>query len=159
MKISNSNVIVLDNGGSTLDRYTIVYLDMFERGVYFARGCCENPSAPNGVGCSVEVTQEWLDQTSDKILTLDKIPNSLMVLIEADLMDFKDKPEDEALEHHFTVSIQLTDPKGKFAPWVKDIPVAGCYTFAEVEKAAIKFYQETWPTVYCEIVNIKLDAK
>ncbi|MCP3921317.1 MAG: hypothetical protein GY714_01900 [Desulfobacterales bacterium] len=93
MKIKNSNVIVLDNGGETLDRYTIVYIDTLERGVYFARGCCENPSAPNGVGCSIEVTKSFLDETSDKLLRLDQIPDNLMVLIEADLADLYKKVE------------------------------------------------------------------
>ncbi|MCP4393399.1 MAG: hypothetical protein GY804_03900 [Alphaproteobacteria bacterium] len=59
----------------------------------------------------------------------------------------------------FTVSIQIKDPKGKKEPWVRDIPVVSCSTFADVEKAATKFYQKNWPTVYCEIVNIKLNYK
>jgi len=83
------NVIVLDNGGATFDRYTIVYLSTINHGVYFARSCSETPNAPNGVGCSIEVCQKWVESTEDKILTPDLYPEGLKTLIKCDLEDLE----------------------------------------------------------------------
>lgn len=54
--VHTSKVRIYDNGGKTLDRYTVVYLYDIERGVgrntlYGARGMCSNPMHPQGIGC------------------------------------------------------------------------------------------------------------
>lgn len=47
-------VRIYDNGGKTLDRYTVVYMNEPERqyGTYNARGMSEHPFSPQGFGCS-----------------------------------------------------------------------------------------------------------
>ncbi|MCP4393400.1 MAG: hypothetical protein GY804_03905 [Alphaproteobacteria bacterium] len=134
MKINNSNIIVLDNGGTTLDRYTIVYLDTLERGVYYARGCCENPSAPNGVGCSVEITESFLAETEETRLTIEQVPKNLMVLIEADLVDLCKKVEIplamlEALYYNLT---DLTTNDNCYNDELDNNHPDHCFSFEEI---------------------------
>lgn len=51
MKTKNESIRVYDNGGKTLDRYTVVYMTEPEgRGLYGARGMSENPFDPQGFG-------------------------------------------------------------------------------------------------------------
>lgn len=46
------NIKIYDNGGKSLDRYTVVYMDYPERqpNIYAARGMSERPFHPQGFG-------------------------------------------------------------------------------------------------------------
>lgn len=46
-----NEIRIYDNGGTTFDRYTVVYMNERERnGLYGARGMSEDPFHPQGVG-------------------------------------------------------------------------------------------------------------
>lgn len=49
---------IYDNGGKTRDRYTVIYMYLYESGhgrnkKFGARGMCSNPTSPQGIGCYV----------------------------------------------------------------------------------------------------------
>lgn len=50
--INGQKIQCYDNGGKTLDRYTVVYMDQPERqaGVFAARAMSEHPFHPQGFG-------------------------------------------------------------------------------------------------------------
>lgn len=52
MKTKSLNIRCFDNGGETIDRYTVVYLDNPEQGQYMFAcvGMSENPFSPQGFG-------------------------------------------------------------------------------------------------------------
>lgn len=49
------DVVCFDNGGKTLDRFTIIYKKMKCRGKYQYLGASENPSSPLGFGQHGEI--------------------------------------------------------------------------------------------------------
>lgn len=54
MQTLEPNVLCFDNGGQTIDRYTVLYLTTLDRGVIGGRGMSANPSHPMGCG-------EWFE--------------------------------------------------------------------------------------------------
>jgi hypothetical protein len=58
------NVVVLDNGGKTIDRYTVIIRKTAD--IY---GCSENPFQPNGIGnysCNVNQIYNMSNNTETK---------------------------------------------------------------------------------------------
>lgn len=56
--INNKKIRAYDNGGKTLDRFTVVYLDCPENqhNTFFARGMSEDPFSPQGFGQGCSAT-------------------------------------------------------------------------------------------------------
>lgn len=72
-----------DNGGSTLDRYTAIYLDQPERGknVFAARGMSEFPCHPQGFG---QFTAAVPGPHLGKCIAFSKLPEACQKLVKAD---------------------------------------------------------------------------
>lgn len=82
---------VFDNGGKTADRYSLVYLCAFENGVYFARGCSDHPSHPQGIGMSFECAPEFLEylEAFETLLTDEQTPPDVLSLAQDETEEFK----------------------------------------------------------------------
>lgn len=83
-------------------QYTLVYLNSFENGVFFARECNSHPTSPNGIGMAFECTPEHLAKllTEEVHLNHDKIPVDIIKLADKELADFA-KPTVNKLNAEF----------------------------------------------------------
>jgi len=87
MKKQELEFRIYDNGGKTLDRYTVVYMFEVERpGLYGARGMCSHPTSPQGFGC---YTSAMPGRHLGKRISFDKLPIDCQKLVLADLEDSK----------------------------------------------------------------------
>jgi len=77
------NVKFYDNGGKSLDRYTVVYLDDPEgNGFFGARGMCSNPCSPQGIGCYVSAMP---GRHLGKRIKFEQLPEKCKKLVLSDL--------------------------------------------------------------------------
>lgn len=80
-----------DNGGKTLDRYTVVY--MFDRwnpeniNVFGARGMCAHPCSPQGIGCYTSATP---GRHLGKRIKFEELPKDCQELVLSDLGEDKE---------------------------------------------------------------------
>ena len=81
----NTRIIAFDNGGETLDRYTVVYIETLERGKYGARAMSDNPTHPHGFGMYMDVCAEWVDDNKDAPIAFDDLPDECKSIVMRDL--------------------------------------------------------------------------
>lgn len=78
------NIKCYDNGGTTIDRYTVVYLDYPERepGTFMAVGMNSEPFHPQGFGqhCSAVPGRHL-----GKLISFEELPADCQKLVRADL--------------------------------------------------------------------------
>ena len=82
----NKEIRCYDNGGKSLDRYTVIY--MFEPenrpNTFGARGMCENPCSPQGIGC---YTSAMPGRHLGKRIKFEQLPINCKWLVLSDLSD------------------------------------------------------------------------
>lgn len=83
--MESGRVVVLDNGGETVDRYTAVYPDGE------GRGMSENPFHPQGFGQYIgPVDPAWIAETTDRRLTFEDLPPQVLKCIEMDYREYEE---------------------------------------------------------------------
>jgi hypothetical protein len=87
-----TKILCFDNGGDTLDRYTVLFLESIERGVIGGRGMSANPSHPLGVGQWFEIPVADDYSHLGVPIDFDALPQSCKTVVEADLADFEPDP-------------------------------------------------------------------
>ena len=83
-RIGASRIRCYDNGGQTVDRYTVVYMDFQERqrGLFLSLGMSEDPSHPQGFG---QHSVAMLGAHLGRRVPFETLPESCRRVIEADL--------------------------------------------------------------------------
>ena len=83
-RIGASRIRCYDNGGQTVDRYTVVYMDFPERqrGFFLSLGMSEDPSHPQGFG---QHSVAMLGAHLGRRVPFETLPESCRRVIEADL--------------------------------------------------------------------------
>lgn len=82
------NIKVYDNGGKTIDRYTVIYLDLKENNnCYSAVAMDNNPFSPQGFGQHVIAR---LGRHNGKLIRFDQLPDDCKKLVLSDLKDIVD---------------------------------------------------------------------
>jgi hypothetical protein len=78
------NIRIYDNGGKTIDRYTVVYMDEPEHkpNTFNARGMSEHPFHPQGFGCSCTAMP---GRHLGKRIKFEQLPTDCQKLIKQDL--------------------------------------------------------------------------
>ncbi len=74
---------IYDNGGKTIDRYTVLYMDCPEgRGLYGGRGMSAHPSHPQGVGmyCTAMPGRHL-----GRRITFDQLPPDCQKVVQQDI--------------------------------------------------------------------------
>lgn len=81
-----NNIRIYDNGGKTVDRYTVIYMDEPENkpNTFNARGMCAHPFSPQGFGCS---TTAMPGRHLGKRIEFKDLPKDCQKLVEQDLGD------------------------------------------------------------------------
>ncbi len=81
---------ITDNGGRTIDRYTVVFEPFVGFGgldYYPAYYLSERPSHPRGVGIRNEFTEQPTLRDDETLIPLDKLPPDCRAIVEAELRD------------------------------------------------------------------------
>ena len=77
------NVRIYDNGGKTADRFTAVYMNQPEgRGLFGARGMCERPFHPQGIGMYIAAAP---GRHLGKRITFEQLPTDCQKAVRQDL--------------------------------------------------------------------------
>lgn len=85
MKISR--IRCYDNGGKTLDRYTVVYLDQPEgNGMFACVGMSEDPFHPQGIG---QHSSAMIGRHLGERIAFCKLPEKCQRLVNQDLQELK----------------------------------------------------------------------
>jgi len=85
LNVLSKQVRIYDNGGKTVDRYTVVYMEQPEHqhNTYSARGMCAHPFSPQGFGCSTVATP---GRHLGKRIAFEALPADCQRLITQDLV-------------------------------------------------------------------------
>lgn len=80
------NIKVYDNGGKSIDRYTVVFLDQPElkKGIYAALAMNAHPFDPQGFG---QHTTAMVGRHLGKKITFEELPPDCQKLVRQDLED------------------------------------------------------------------------
>ena len=77
------NIRIYDNGGKTVDRYTVVYMNIQEGpGLYGCRGMSEHPFHPQGFGMYGSAMP---GRHLGKRIAFEQLPQDCQKLVEQDL--------------------------------------------------------------------------
>lgn len=81
---------ITDNGGRTIDRYTVVFAPFVGFGgldYYPAYYLSARPSHPQGVGSRHEFTEKPTVRDDETLISLDNLPPDCRAFVEAELRD------------------------------------------------------------------------
>ncbi len=83
-RVGESRIRCYDNGGKTLDRYTVVYMDFPEqqRGFFLSLGMSEDPTHPQGFG---QHTTAMMGSHLGRRVPFQTLPERCRRVIEVDL--------------------------------------------------------------------------